>query len=152
MISYVASHRSISSTDTSQTPSLACYATIPAAATWFPFNPDGYRFHLSMRPQGHQEGTSHSFLSTAPHPTSVGLAATASAVSPSVLTPTSGISGLSIASPVTDSFPNGFALPLHAPLLSQPPQRAPLLRNNSFPPAGANGRITSRSTAASSTR
>ncbi len=121
------------------------------AATWFPFNPDGYRFHLSMRPHGHQEGTSHSFLSTAPHPTSVGLAATASAVSPSVLTPTSGISGLSIASPVTDSFPNGFALPLHAPLLSQPPQRAPLLRNNSFPPAGANGRITSRSTAASST-
>jgi hypothetical protein len=121
------------------------------ATTWFPSNAEGYSFHLSMRLQGHQEGTGRPFPSTAPHPTSVGLAANASAVSPSVMTPTSGISGFSIASPVTDSFPNGSALPPHAPLLPQHPQRIPLPRNNSFPPAGGNGRPTPRSTAASST-
>ena len=121
------------------------------ATTWFPSNAECYSFHLSMRHQGHPEGASRPFPSTAPHPTSVGLAANGSAVSPSVMTPTSGISGFSIASPVTDSFPNGSALPPHAPLLPQHPQRIPLPRNNSFPPAGGNGRPTPRSTAASST-
>src|SRR6266576_3058043 len=122
------------------------------AATWFPSNAECYSFHLSMRRQGHQEGTGHPFpsASAAPHPTSVGLAANMSAVSPTVMTPTSGISGFSISSPVTESFPNGSAIPPRAPLLPQHPQRIPLLRNNSFPPA-ANGRPTPRSTAASST-
>src|SRR5258708_2413850 len=121
------------------------------AGAWFPSNEECYRFHLSMRRQGHQEGTSRPFASTAPHPTSVALAAAASAISPCVLTPTPGISGLSIDSPVTDSFMNGSTLPSHAPLLSQHPQRAPLPRNNSFPPAGANGRPTARSNGASFT-
>ena len=121
------------------------------ATTWFPTNAECYSFHLSMRLQGPQEGSGRPFPSTAPHPTSVGLAANGSAVSPSVLTPTSGISGFSIASPVADSFPNGSALPSHAPILSQHPQRIPLPRNNSFPPANGNGRPTLKSTAASST-
>jgi hypothetical protein len=121
------------------------------ATTWFPSNAECYSFHLSMRRQGHQEGNGRPFPSIAPHPTSVGLAVNASAVSPSAMTPTSGISGFSIASPVTDSFPNGSALPPHAPLLPQHPQRIPLPRNNSFPPAGGNGRPTPRPTAASST-
>lgn len=116
------------------------------ATTWFPSNAECYSFHLSMRHQGHPEGSSRPFPSTAPHPTSVGLAVNASAVSPSVMTPTSGVSGFSLASPVTD----GSALPSHAPLLPQHPQRIPLPRNNSFPPA-ANGRPTPRSTAPSST-
>ena len=120
------------------------------AATWFPTNGDSYRFHLSMRSQNHQEGAGHPFPSTAPHHTSVGFAAgTASAVSSSLLTP--GVSGLSIASPITDSFP-GVSAPLqHPPLLPQPPQRIPLPRLNSFPPAGPNGRPTPRLTATSST-
>jgi hypothetical protein len=118
------------------------------ATAWFPSNAECYSFHLSMRPQGHQEASSRPFPSTAPHPTSLGLVANASAVSPSVMTPMSGISGFSISSPVTDSFPT---LSSHAPLLSQHPQRIPLPRNNSFPPAGHNGRPTPRSTAASST-
>ena len=121
------------------------------ASTWFPSNAECYSFHLSMRRQGHQEGTGRPFPSSAPHPTSVGLAANGSAVSPSVMTPTSGISGFSIVSPVTESFPNSSALPSHAPLLPQHPQRIQLPRNNSFPPAGHNGRPTPRSTAASST-
>jgi hypothetical protein len=121
------------------------------ATTWFPSNAECYSFHLSMRRQGHQEGNGRPFPSIAPHPTSVGLGANGSAVSPSVMTPTSGISGFSIASPVTESFPNGSALPPHAPLLPQHPQRIQLPRNNSFPPAGGNGRPTPRSTASSST-
>ncbi|KAH9984354.1 hypothetical protein BJV77DRAFT_196765 [Russula vinacea] len=121
------------------------------AATWFPTNAEDYRFHLSMRTQGHQEGTSRLFPSMAPQHTSGGFAGTASAVSPSLLTPTSGISGLSIASPITDSFPGLAALPQRPPLLPQPPQRIPLPRLNSYPPAGANGRPTPRSTAVSST-
>jgi hypothetical protein len=121
------------------------------ATAWFPSNAECYSFHLSMRRQGHQGASSRPFPSTASHPTSLGLAVNASAVSPSVMTPTSGISGFSIASPVTESFPNGSALPPHAPLHSQHPQRMPLPRNNSFPPAGPNGRPTPRSTAASST-
>ena len=119
------------------------------AATWFPTNGDSYRFHLSMRSQNHQEGAGHPFPSTAPHHTSVGFAGTASAVSSSLLTP--GVSGLSIASPITDSFP-GVSAPLQRPpLLPQPPQRIPLPRLNSFPPAGPNGRPTPRLTATSST-
>ncbi|KAF8497775.1 hypothetical protein F5888DRAFT_1694820 [Russula emetica] len=101
------------------------------ATTWFPSNAESYSFHLSMRHQGHQEGTSRPF--------------------PSVMTPTSGISGFSTVSPVTESFSNGSAFPPHAPLLPQHPQRIQLPRNNSFPPAGGNGRPTPRSTAASST-
>jgi hypothetical protein len=121
------------------------------ATTWFPSNAECYSFHLSMRLQGHQDGTGRPFPSSAPHPTSVGLATNASAVSPSVMTPTSGIAGFSIVSPGTESFPNGSAFPPHAPLLPQHPQRIQLPRNNSFPPAGNNGRPTPRSTAASST-
>jgi hypothetical protein len=121
------------------------------AATWFPTNAEDYHFHLSMRTQGHQEGTSRLFPSTAPQHTPVGIAGTASAVSPSLLKLTSGISGLSMASPITDSFPGLSALPQRPPLLPQPPQRIPLPRLNSFPPAGANGRPTPRSTAISST-
>ena len=121
------------------------------ATAWFPSNAECYSFHLSMRCQGHQEASSRPFPSAASHPTSLGLAANASAVSPSVMTPTSGIFGFSISSPVTDSFPNGSSLSPHAPLLLQHPQRIPLPRNNSFPPAGPNGRPTPRSTAASST-
>jgi hypothetical protein len=121
------------------------------AATWFPINAEDYLFHLSMRSQGHQEGTGRIFPSMTPQHTSVGFAGTASAVSPSLLTPTSGISGLSIASPITDSFPGLAALPQRPPLLPQPPQRIPLPRLNSYPPAGANGRPTPRSTAVSST-
>ena len=117
------------------------------ATTWFPSNAECYSFHLSMRRQGHQEATSHPFPSTAPHPTSLGLVANTSAVSPSVMTATSGISGFSLASPVTE-LPNGSAFASHA---HQHPQRIPLPRNNSFPPAGPNGRPTPRSTAASST-
>jgi hypothetical protein len=118
------------------------------AATWFPTNKENYRFHLSMRSQGHQEGSSQPFPSTALH-TQGGFAGTASAVSPSLLTP--GISGLSIASPITDSFPVLSARSQRPHLLSQPPQRIPLPRLNSFPPASANGRPTPRSTATSST-
>jgi hypothetical protein len=121
------------------------------ATAWFPSNAECYSFHLSVRRQGHQEASSRPFPSTAHHPTSLGLAANGSAVSPSVMTPTSGFSGFSISSPVTDSFPNGSAHSPHAPLLPQHPQRIPLPRNNSFPPAGPNGRPTPRSTAASST-
>jgi len=121
------------------------------AATWFPTNTENYCFHLSMRPQGHQEGTNRPFPSTAPHHNPVGFVGTASAVSPNLLIPTSGISGLSIASPITDSFPGVSALPPHQPLLSQPPQRIPLPRLNSYPPAGSSGRPNPRSTAASST-
>ena len=119
------------------------------ASTWFPSNAECYSFHLSMRLQGHQEGTGRPFPSSAPQP--VGLATNASAVSPSVMTPTSALSGFSIVSPVTESFPNGSALPPHAPPLPQHPQRIQLPRNNSFPPAGHNGRPTPRATAASST-
>jgi hypothetical protein len=105
-----------------------------------------------MRPQGYQEGTGRPFPSTAPQHNPVGFAGTASAVSPTLLTPTSGISGLSIASPITDSFPGVSAQPPHQPLLPQPPQRMPLPRLNSFPPAGANGRTNHpRLTAASFT-
>lgn len=119
------------------------------ATAWFPSNAECYNFHLSMRHQGHQEGASRPFPSTAHH-NSVGLAVNASTISPGIMTPTSALSGFSIASPVTDSFPSGSALPPHAPLLAQHPQRIPLPRNNSFPPAGANGRLA-RSTATSST-
>lgn len=119
------------------------------ATAWFPSNADCYNFHLSMRYQGHQEGASRPFPSTAHH-NSVGLAGNASTISPGIMTPTSALSAFSIASPVTDSFPSGSALPPRAPLLAQHPQRIPLPRNNSFPPAGANGR-PARSTATSST-
>lgn len=121
------------------------------AATWFPANTENYHFLLSMRPQGHQEGMSRPFPSTAPHRTPVGYAGTASAVSPSLLTPTSGISGLSIVSPISAAFPDASAPPSQPSLLTQAPQRMPLPRNNSFPPAGANGRPPPRSTAISST-
>ncbi|KAI0288590.1 hypothetical protein BC826DRAFT_1037139 [Russula brevipes] len=123
------------------------------AEPWFPANTENYRFLLSMRRQGHQEGMSRPFPPAATHRSSVVFAGAPSAVSSSVLTPTSAISGLSIASPVAGSFPELPALPPHPhpPSLSQPPQRIPLPRNNSFPPAGANGRSASRSTAASST-
>ena len=120
------------------------------AATWFPANAENYHFHLSMRYQGHQESMNRPFPSTAPHRTPVGYAGTASAVSHSLLTPTSGISGLSIASPITAAFPDASAPPPPPPLLTQAPQRIPLPRNNSFPPAG-NGRPHPRSTAISST-
>ena len=119
------------------------------AATWFPTNKENYRFHLSMRSQGHQEGSSHPFPSSAVQHTPGGFAGTASAVSSSLLTP--GISGLSMASPITDSFPGLSALSQRPPLLPQPPQRIPLPRLNSFPPAGPNGRPSLRSTATSST-
>jgi hypothetical protein len=120
------------------------------AGTWFPADTENYRFYLSMRPQGHQEGMSRPFPSAVPHRTPVGYAGTASAVSPSLLTPTSGISGLSIASPITAAFPDSSAPPQPS-LPAQAPQRIPLPRNNSFPPAGANGRPTPRSMAISST-
>ena len=118
------------------------------ATPWFSVN-ENYRFHLSMRFQGHQDGTSRPFPSVAQHRTSVGYAGTASAVSPSLLTPTSGISGMSIASPISAAFPDAH----HPPpsLLTQAPQRIPLPRNNSFPPAGANARPAPRSSATSST-
>ncbi|KAI9451596.1 hypothetical protein F5148DRAFT_1290035 [Russula earlei] len=119
------------------------------ASTWFLVNSDDYRFHLSMRPQGNQEVTVRPSPSAVSHPTSVIFPGTASAVSPSLLTPTSCISGLSIASPLTDSFPDASAPPPSS--LSQLPQRTPLPRNNSFPPAGANGRLVpSRLTTTSS--
>jgi hypothetical protein len=121
------------------------------AATWFPANTENYQFHLSMRYQGHQESMSRPFPSTAPHRTPVGYAGTATAVSHSLLTPTSGISGLSIASPVAAAFPDASAPPSPPSLLTQAPQRVPLPRNNSFPPAGANVRPPHRSTAISST-
>ncbi|KAH9961896.1 hypothetical protein BC827DRAFT_1155102 [Russula dissimulans] len=117
------------------------------AATWFRADTENYRFHLSMHPYGHQDAR-HPFPSAAPHRTPVVIPGTASAVSATLLTPTSGISGLSLASPLTDSFSDESAPPY--PSLTQPPQRIPLPRNNSFPPAGANGRPTARSTAASS--
>lgn len=118
------------------------------ATTWFSVN-ENYRFHLSMRSQGHQDGASRPFPSLARHRAPVGYAGTALAVSPSPLTPTSGISGMSIASPITAAFPD--AHPPPPSLLTQVPQRIPLPRNNSFPPAGANGRPAHRSSATSST-
>src|SRR6266851_5617775 len=118
------------------------------AVTWFPVDTEKYRFHLSMRSQGDQEGASRPFPSAVSHRTSVGYAGTAAAASTSLLTPTSGISGLSIASPITASFPEACAPPS---LLPQAPQRIPLPRNNSFPPAGPNGRPAPRSSAISST-
>ncbi|KAI0251615.1 hypothetical protein BJV78DRAFT_1209230 [Lactifluus subvellereus] len=120
------------------------------AATWFPADTENYRFYLSMRPQGPQEGVSRSLPSTTPHRTPVGYTGTAPAVSSSLLTPTSGISGLSLASPITGSFLDA-ALPPPPPLHPPHPPRTLLPRNNSFPPAGANGRHAPRPAAASST-
>src|SRR5712671_4310284 len=105
------------------------------AATWFRANTENYRFYLSMRPHGHQEATGHPFPSAAPHRTPVVIPGTASAVSSTLLTPTSDISGLSIASPLADSFIDASAPP--PPSLPQLPQRIPLPRNKSYPPAGA---------------
>ncbi|KAI9456825.1 hypothetical protein BJY52DRAFT_1187660 [Lactarius psammicola] len=119
------------------------------AATWFPANTEKYRFHLSMRPQDHQEGASGSLPSTSSHHTPVEYAGTAPAVSPTLLTPTSGVSGLSLASPITGPFPDPSALPPPPPLLHSHPPRAPLPRNNSYPPAGANGRPALRHTTTS---
>ena len=102
-----------------------------------------------MRSQRHQNDASRPFPSLAQHRTPVGYAGTALAVSPSLLTPTSGISSMSITSPITAAFPD-----VHPPppsLLTQIPQRIPLPRNNSFPPAGPNGRPAHRSSATSST-
>ncbi|KAI0299976.1 hypothetical protein B0F90DRAFT_566876 [Multifurca ochricompacta] len=121
------------------------------AWTWFPTDTDNYRFYLSMRPQAHHEGPSRSLPSASPLRTHVGYASTASAVSPSLLTSTSGISGLSLASPITGPFPDASALPPPPPLLPTHPLRVPLPRNNSFPPASANGRTAPRQTTASST-
>ena len=118
------------------------------AATWFSVN-EHYHFHLSMCPQGHQDGTSRPFPSLTQHRTPVGYTGTASAVSPSLMSPTSGISGMSLASPITAAFPD--AHPPPPSLLTQVPQRIPLPRNNSFPPAGVNGRPAPRSSATSST-
>ncbi len=119
------------------------------AATWFPANTEKYRFHLSMRPQDHQEGASGSLPSTSSHHTPVEYADTAPAVSPTHLTPTSGVSGLSRASPITGPFPDPSALPPPPPLHHSHPPRAPLPRNNSFPPASTNGRPVLRHTATS---
>ena len=121
------------------------------APTWFPADTDNYRFCLSMRPQGPQEVVSRPLPSTTPHRTPVGYTGTAPAVSSSLLTPTSGISGLSLASPITGSFLDASALPPPPPLHPPHPPRALLPRNNSFPPAGANGRHASRPAAPSST-
>ncbi|KAN0133509.1 hypothetical protein V8E53_008677 [Lactarius tabidus] len=121
------------------------------AAPWFPANTDKYRFRLSMRPQDHQEGASGSLPSTSSHYTPVEYAGTAPAVSPTLLTPTSGVSGLSLASPITGPFPDASALPPPPPLLPSHPPRAPLPRNNSFPPISAHGRPALRHTATSST-
>ena len=103
------------------------------AGTWFPANTDKYRFRLSMRSQDRQECTSGSLPSTPSHYPPVEYAGTAPAVSPTLLTPTSGISGLSLASPITGPFPDASALPPPPPLLPSHPPRAPLPRNNSFP-------------------
>ena len=119
------------------------------AAPWFPANTDKYCFRLSMRPQDHQEGASGSLPSTSSHYTPVEYAGTAPAVSPTFLTPTSGVSGLSLASPITGLFPDASALPPPPPLLPSHPPRAPLPRNNSFPPISAHGRSTMRHTTTS---
>ena len=119
--------------------------------TWFPANTEKYHFRLSMRSQDHQEGASGSLSSTSSHYTPAEYAGTAPVVSSTLLTPTSGISGLSLASPITGPFPDASALPPPPPLLPSHPPRVPLPRNNSFPPAGAHGRSTLRHTATSST-
>lgn len=121
------------------------------AVPWFPANAENYRFYLSMRPQGHQEVSSHPFPPAAPHRASIGVVGTASAVSPSLQTLACDVSGLSMASPITGSFSDASAVPPPPSMHPQPPQRIPLPRNNSFPPANANGRTVPRSTAASST-
>ena len=118
------------------------------AVTWFPANTENYRFRLSMQP--HQEGASGSLHSTSLHHAPVEYAGTAPAVSPTLLTPTSGVSGLSLASPITGPFPDPSALP-PPPLFHSHPHRTPLPRNNSFPPAGAHGRPAPRHSATSST-
>lgn len=117
------------------------------AVTWFPVNTENHRFHLSMRPQ--EDDASGSLPSMSSHHTPVEYADTAPAVSPTLLTPTSGVSGLSLASPITGPFPDPSALPPPPPLLHSRPLRAPLPRNNSFPPASANGRPALRHTATS---
>jgi hypothetical protein len=118
------------------------------AQTWFPVDTEKYRFCLSMRTQAPQEGASRSFPSTTPHRIPVGHMA----VSSSLLTPTSDMSGLLLASPITGSFPDASALPPPPPLHPTHPPRVLLPRNNSFPPAGANGRPAQRPpTTASST-
>ncbi len=119
------------------------------AGTWFQADPENYRFHLSMWPQNHQEGASGSLPCTSSHHTPVEYAGTAPAVSPNLLTPTSGVSGLSLASPITGPFPDPSALPPPPPLLPTHPPRAPLPRNNSFPPVCADGRPAPRRTASS---
>ncbi|KAF8261973.1 hypothetical protein EI94DRAFT_1744702 [Lactarius quietus] len=121
------------------------------AGTWFPANSDKYRFRLSMRAQDHQEGANVSLPSTSSHYTPVEYAGTAPAVSPTLLTPASGVSGLSLASPITGPFPDASALPPPPPLLPSHPPRAPLPRNNSFPPVSAHGRPPLRHMASSST-
>jgi hypothetical protein len=110
------------------------------AHTWFPIDNEKYRFCLSMRTQPPQEGASRPFPSTTPHRIPVGHMA----VSSSLLTPTYHMSGLSLASPITGSFPDASALPPPPPLHPSHPPRVLLPRNNSFPPAGANGRPTLR--------
>lgn len=119
--------------------------------TWFPANTEKFCFRLSMRPQDHQEGAGGSLPSTSSHHTPVEYAGTAPAVSPTLLTPTSGVSGLSLASPITGPFPDPSALPPPPPLHHSHPPRAPLPRNNSFPPANANARSALRHTTTSST-
>ena len=121
------------------------------AGTWFPANTDKYRFRLSMRSQDRQECTRGSLPSTPSHYPPVEYAGTAPAVSPTLLTPTSGISGLSLASPITGPFPDASALPPPPPLLPSHPPRAPLPRNNSFPPVSAHGRPPLRHMATTST-
>jgi hypothetical protein len=111
------------------------------APTWFPVDSEKYRFFLSMRTQAPQEGASRPFPSTISH--------RIPAVSSSLLTPTSDLSGLSLASPITGSFPDASALPPPPPLHPSHPPRVLLPRNNSFPPAGANGRPRPPTTASS---
>lgn len=121
------------------------------AGTWFPANTENYRFRLSMRRQEHQEGLSGSLHSTSSHHTPVEYAGTASAVSPTLMTPTSGVSGLSLASPITGPFPDSSGLTPPPPAFHSHPPRASLPRNNSFPPAIAYGRPAPRHSATSST-
>jgi hypothetical protein len=118
------------------------------AVTWFPANTENYRFRLSIQPQDHQEGMSGSLSPTSSHYTPVEYAGTAPAVSPTLLTPTSGVSGSELASPITGPFPE---LSPHPPLFHSHPPRALLPRNNSFPPVSAHGRLAPRHSATSST-
>ncbi|KAH9012792.1 hypothetical protein EDB85DRAFT_2036675 [Lactarius pseudohatsudake] len=77
------------------------------SVTWFPANTEKFYFRLSMRPQDHQEG----------------------AGGPTLLTPTSGVSGLSLASPITGPFPDPSALPPPPPL-----HHSPISSTNNSPP------------------